>query len=101
ATGAVRTVVEERSDTFVDDSQKTWMHWVDGGAGLLWASERDGWNHLWHVDVATGALEQITRGDWLVRRVERVDEAARQIWFTAFGIRPGQDPYHAHLARIG
>ena len=100
-TGAVRSVVEERSDTFVDDTQKTWMHWVDGGAGLLWASERDGWNHLWHVDVATGVLAQVTRGDWLVRRVERVDEVARQIWFTAFGIHPGQDPYHAHLARIG
>jgi dipeptidyl aminopeptidase/acylaminoacyl peptidase len=100
ATGAVRVVVDERSKTFVDYSQKTWMHWLAGDEQLLWASERDGWNHLYLVDVASGAARQVTKGEWLVRRVERVDEAARQIWFTAYGIHDGQDPYHAHLARI-
>jgi len=99
ATGAVRTVVEERSDTFVDYSQKTWLHWL-AGEQLLWASERDGWNHLYHVDARTGSVRQVTKGEWVVRRVERVDPAARQIWFTAYGIRPGQDPYYAHLARV-
>ncbi|MEZ5964234.1 MAG: prolyl oligopeptidase family serine peptidase [Planctomycetota bacterium] len=98
--GAVRTVVEERSPTFVDYSQKTWLHWL-AGEQLLWASERDGWNHLYHVDASTGAIRQITKGEWVVRKVERVDEAERQIWFTAYGIRPGQDPYYAHLARVG
>jgi dipeptidyl aminopeptidase/acylaminoacyl peptidase len=101
ATGAVRTVVEETSQTFVDYSQKTWLHWLDGGKELLWASERDGWNHLYCVEVATGAARQVTRGEWVVRKVERVDEQAQQIWFTAYGIRDGQDPYYAHLARIG
>lgn len=99
-TGAVRTVVEETSPTFVDYSQKTWLAWLPGEE-LLWASERDGWNHLYHVDAKTGALRQITRGEWVVRRVERVDVENRQVWFTAYGIRPGQDPYHAHLARVG
>ena len=101
STGAVRTVVEETSPTFVDYSQKTWLHWLADGRTLLWASERDGWNHLHAVDVATGKAAQITKGPWLVRKVELVDEAARQIWFTAYGIRAGQDPYFAHLARIG
>ena len=99
--GAVRTVVEETSPTFVDYSQKTWLHWLEGGRTLLWASERDGWNHLFAVEVATGKATPITKGQWLVRKVERVDEATRQIWFTAYGIRPDQDPYFAHLARIG
>jgi dipeptidyl aminopeptidase/acylaminoacyl peptidase len=100
-TGAVRTVVDERSDTFVDYSQKTWLRWLDATGELLWSSERDGWNHLYRVDVKSGALAQVTRGPWVVRRVEHVDEAARQVWFCAYGIRPGEDPYHAHLARIG
>lgn len=99
ATGTVRTVVEERSATFVDYSQKTWLHWL-ADENLLWASERDGWNHLYHVDARTGATRQITKGEWVVRKVERVDEARREIWFTAYGIRPGQDPYYAHLARV-
>jgi len=99
-TGAVRVVVDENSKTFVDYSQKTWLRWLEGGTQLLWASERDGWNHLYRVDVPSGAATQITKGEWLVRRVEHVDEGRKQIWFTAFGIHPDQDPYHAHLARV-
>ena len=33
-------------------------------------SERDGWNHLYLYDGATGAVKnQITKGDWVVRGV--------------------------------
>ncbi len=98
--GAVRVVVDESSETFVDYSQKTWLHWLRGRGQLLWASERDGWNHVYLVDVATGAARQVTKGEWVVRRVERVDEDRRQLWFTAYGIHRDQDPYHAHLARV-
>jgi dipeptidyl aminopeptidase/acylaminoacyl peptidase len=95
--GKVRTVIDEHSETFIDYSQKTWLHWLDGDE-LLWASERDGWNHIYHVNAKTGATRQVTKGNWLVRKVERVD--GNQIWFTALGLHPDQDPYHAHLARI-
>ena len=101
ASGKVRTVLEERSETFVDYSQKTFLHWLKGSGAFLWASERDGRNHLYRCDVASGALQQVTAGPWLVRGVERVDEETQQVWFTAYGIHPAQDPYFAHLARIG
>ncbi|MGE3172192.1 MAG: prolyl oligopeptidase family serine peptidase [Planctomycetota bacterium] len=100
ATGAVRTVVEERSDTFVDYSQKTMLRWLDGTGELLWASERDGNCHLYLIDVATGALRQLTRGDWRVRAIDHVDTARREVWITALAIHPQQDPYHRHLARV-
>jgi dipeptidyl aminopeptidase/acylaminoacyl peptidase len=32
--------------------------------------------------------------------VESVDRKARQVWFHAGGIRPGQDPYYLHLCRM-
>lgn len=99
-TGAVRTIVEDTSRTFVDYSQKTFLHWLPGGRELVWASERDGFNHLYLVDVASGSVRQLTRGAWNVRQVERVDDAAREVWFTALGLHPGQDPYHRHLARV-
>ena len=36
----------------------------------IWMSERDGWNHLYLYDGATGAVKnQITKGDWVVRAV--------------------------------
>lgn len=100
-TGAVRTVLEEHSDTFVDYSQKTVLQWIEGQDAFLWASERDGWNHLYWGDAANGTLRQITRGNWVFRQVDHVDPVKKEIWFTAYGIHPGQDPYYAHLARVG
>ncbi len=101
ATGAVSVLVEEKSPTFIDYSQKTFLQFLDETKELIWMSERDGWNHLWLYDSATGAAKnQITRGEWVVRKVERVDAERRQIWFSASGIRAGQDPYYLHLARV-
>ena len=68
---------------------------------MVYASERDGWRHLYLIDGETGTLKnQITRGAWVVRGVDRVDEDARQIWFAASGRNPGQDPYLIHHYRV-
>jgi len=67
---------------------------------MIWASERDGWEHLYLLDDATHRLKSITRGDWVVRSVQKVDEPKRQIWFEASGMNPGEDPYFAHEYRI-
>lgn len=110
--GTVRVVVDEQPESFFCYSQKQFRHLVEprgdsaGGTAprateLIWMSERDGWNHLWLYDVATGVVKnQITRGEWVVRRVEHVDDAARVIWFLAGGVRADEDPYHEHLCRI-
>ncbi|MFM8420067.1 MAG: DPP IV N-terminal domain-containing protein, partial [Verrucomicrobiota bacterium] len=96
-----RAVVDEASRTFIDWTNKTWREWLPGTGELLWMSERDGWCHLWLYDVATGRPKNpVTRGEWVVRRVEHVDAAARQAWFLASGVRPGQDPYFLHLCRV-
>jgi dipeptidyl aminopeptidase/acylaminoacyl peptidase len=64
-------------------------------------SERDGWCHLYLYDGETGTLKnQITKGEWLVRGVEQVDDKKREITFRAGGIDPKQDPYYIHFARI-
>ena len=74
---------------------------VADGKEIIWMSERDGWNHLYLYDGATGAVKhQITKGDWVVRSVVGVDEEKRQIWFSASGMYPGKDPYFVHYYRI-
>ncbi len=101
ASARVDVVVEERSETFVDYSSKTFLELLPATNELLWASERDGWNHLYLYDLERGAVKnRVTQGEWVVRRVDRVDADARQIWFRAVGIRPEQDPYHVHLCRV-
>lgn len=100
-TGAVRVVVEETSKTFIHYSGKSWRHWLHETNELIWMSERDGWCHLWLYDVKTGKPKhQITKGQWPVREVLHVNEAKREIWFLASGLRPVEDPYHEHLCRV-
>jgi len=100
-TGRLQDIVNETSDTFIDYSQKTMIHWLDQTKELVWASERDGWNHLYRFDAVTGKqINQITQGEWVVRRIEHVDEDRGVIWFAAMGIHSDQDPYHVHLARV-
>ncbi len=99
--GAMRTIAEESFPTFVDYTNKIWMHWLDATGELLWMTERDGWNHLVLVDVATGAVKRrVTEGPWLVRRVEHVDAEARTVDLATMGRDPAQDPYHIHFARV-
>ena len=110
ASGKARAVVSEEPKTFFNyraangsqtDSGKRFRFDVADGKELIWMSERDGWNHLYLLDGATGAVKnQITRGAWPVRGVLKVDETARQIWFSASGMYAGQDPYFVYPYRI-
>ncbi len=99
--GAVRVIVEERSPTFLDYAGKYYCRFIDGRPELLWLSERNGWNHLYRIDTARAqVLNPVTRGEWVVRKVEHVDDATGAVWLTLGGIRPEEDPYHVHYARV-
>ena len=110
ATGKVRTLIEETSKTFINyepltrnqyDHGKYFREDIADGREILWASERDGWEHLYLFNGQTGELEhQVTRGDWVVRAVDRVDAEHREIYFEASGMNPGEDPYYVHGYRI-
>ncbi len=109
-TGAARTLIGEHSDTFVDyrplvlnqeDTGKEYRDDLADGKEILWASERDGGEQLYLFNGHTGQLEnQVTKGHWVVRSVNRVDAKTREIWFEAGGMNPGEDPYFVHAYRI-
>lgn len=99
--GRVRILVEDSSDTVIDYNQKLYYKLLPSTNDIIWASERDGWNHLYTFSLEDGTLKnQVTQGDWLVRSVEYVDAINKQIWFTAYGMISGQDPYYAQLACV-
>ncbi|MFZ0663734.1 MAG: DPP IV N-terminal domain-containing protein [Acidobacteriaceae bacterium] len=110
ATGKPRTLINEESKTFVDyeplrdnqyDNGSIYRHDVNDGQEIIWASERDGWKHLYLYNGKTGQVEnQITKGPWVVRAVNYVDDQKRQIYFEASGMNPGEDPYFVHAYRI-
>lgn len=102
ATGAVREVFDETVSTQYESGWGA-INWryLDKTNELIWFSERDNWGHLYLYDAATGKLKnQITKGDWLVTRLIKVDEKNRLLYFIANG-RQAANPYFSQLCRIG
>ncbi|MCW3807957.1 S9 family peptidase [Plebeiibacterium marinum] len=98
--GEVKVVIDETSETFIDYSSKKYRYNVNDGNEIIWASERDGWNHLYLYDGNTGkVVNQITKGNWVVRNVVHVDEGERKIIFAASGKEEG-DPYLLHYYSV-
>ncbi|CAH0052624.1 unnamed protein product, partial [Clonostachys solani] len=99
--GSIRVLYEEKSRTFIDITSKLYYTQLSGSDNMIWASERDGHNHLYLIDLQQGKIHsQITKGDWNVAMVERVDEETQTIWLSAYGFHPDEDPYHLHLVRV-
>ena len=98
--GNTRDLVKETSATFIDYSGKKYRYDLQDGKEIIWASERDGWNHLYLYDGAGNVKNQITSGNWVVRRVVKIDEAKRTILFEASGKQTGIDPYYIQYYRI-
>jgi dipeptidyl aminopeptidase/acylaminoacyl peptidase len=108
-TGHAQALIDEEVPTFFYyndlgpglSAGRKFRYDIDDGKEIIWASERDGWEHLYLYDGITGTVKnQITKGAWLVRDVVDVDEANRQIYFAAGGSIPGQDPCFTQYYRI-
>jgi dipeptidyl aminopeptidase/acylaminoacyl peptidase len=106
ATGDVKNLVDEKSATFIWTAHTEMLNinplnWLDKSGELIYVSEQDGWRHLYLIDTTDGAVKnQITKGQWVIRAIDRIDEDARQVWFRASGMNPGQDPYFIQFYRI-
>lgn len=101
-TGEVREIFEESVPTQYESGQGAinWRYLPKTGE-IIWYSERDDWGHFYLYDAATGKVKnQITKGDWVVTKVVRVDEKSRTIYFYAAGLQK-ENPYFTGLYRIG
>lgn len=100
-TGQINTVIDEHSNTFIDYSSKYYRYDLKNSKEIIWASERDGWNHLYLINSQTGEImKQITKGNWVVREVVRVDEKQKKIYFSGSGFSENEDPYYIHYYSI-
>jgi dipeptidyl aminopeptidase/acylaminoacyl peptidase len=105
-TGEARNIIDETSPTFIwtahtENLRLRLVNYLDRTNEIVYVSEKDGWRHLYLVDVAGGAIKnQITKGQWVIRGVDKIDEEKRQIWFQASGVYPDQDPYLIHYGRV-
>ena len=101
ATGKVRTLAKEETNTFVY-YYDLWRYLFKDGMHVLWISERDDWRHLYIIDTHTLQMRQLTRGEWNVREIHKVDEEGGFILANANGLHAatGEDPYNKHVIKI-
>jgi len=92
-TARTRPVLSERSKYWVN-LQKN-LKFIRGGKEFLWASERSGYNHLYHYRTADGTLiGQLTAGKWVVDKLLQVD--GDRVYFSA----NADTPLEHHLYRV-
>ncbi|NNE66785.1 MAG: prolyl oligopeptidase family serine peptidase [Pyrinomonadaceae bacterium] len=101
ATGAVKEIFEEKVETQFESGRGSinWRYLSESNE-IIWYSERSDWGHLYLYDLAGKLKNQITKGDFVVTRLLKVDEKGRKLYFMANGREKGRNPYFAHLYSI-
>lgn len=91
-----------RQRVLLEETSKTWLNVHDmftvlgGGKQFLWASEADGYRHLYLHDGEGKLVKQLTKGEWEVTSLEGVDEAKGLVYFSA----TKDNPMERHLYRL-
>ena len=100
--GNANLIYQEHDDAWIDiqsawddDYAKGGWDWLDNGKRFLWASEKDGWRHLYLVD-KQGKEQLITKGDYDVMDIAAIDEAGGYVYFMA----SPDDATSAYLYRV-
>ena len=86
ASGETKTILRESDEAWVDVHDD--LTWLDEGRRFIWASERDGFNHLYLYEREGTLVRQLTAGSWDVGSLSAVDEDAGVFFFIAAAPSP-------------
>lgn len=75
-----KKLFRETTKAWVDDPGEP--HFLSDGS-FLFPSERSGWKHLYHYDASGKLIAQVTKGDWELKSVLRVDANEKTVYFSA------------------
>jgi dipeptidyl-peptidase 4 len=97
-TGRTRVVLTETSDTWIELHDE--LSFLKQTPEFIWASARDGFQHLYLYDYGGHLVRRLTAGPWNVddfrgRAIKAVDEDHRLVYFTA----TEKSPVERHLYR--
>lgn len=85
-TGKTKTIFTESDEAWIDtkerwaDEQEGW-EWLKGGKEFLWVSEKDGWRHIYKMDL-NGKETLLTKGNYDIVHIPLIDEANGYVYFT-------------------
>jgi dipeptidyl-peptidase-4 len=78
-----KTIYTETDKAWVDaKAEATGWNWIDKGNKFIWLSEKDGWRHIYAIDL-NGKQTLLTKDNFDVISLNRVDEKNAQIYFMA------------------
>ncbi|HYF29927.1 MAG TPA: S9 family peptidase [Chitinophagaceae bacterium] len=90
ATGQSRTIYEEKDPAWIDiialwdfDYQFGGWDWLNNGKEFVWASEKDGWRHLYRISRDGKSEKLITNGNYDVMDIAAIDEKSGYVYFFA------------------
>jgi len=88
-----KTLLTEKSNRWVNLHHD--LFFLSDSKSFIWASERDGFKHLYHFSSDGKLINQLTKGDWVVDSIKHVDEDKGVIYFTG----RADTPLERHLYR--
>ena len=87
-TGESKRIWKENDETWVD-IEAAWnggdnvgWNWIEGKKAFVWASEKDGWRHLYRIGM-DGSEKLITTGNFDVMKIYLIDETHNVVYFSA------------------
>lgn len=72
---------DETSETYIEINDN--LIFLKNGSGFLWNSMKDGYNHIYHFDMAGEVKKQLTKGDWDVIGFEGYDHDDEVVYYTS------------------
>ena len=74
-----KVIYSEESETYIDITDN--LIFLSDNKSFLWSSEKDGYNHLYRINLKDGSSSQLTSGKWDVTELVGVDEDNKLIYY--------------------
>jgi len=93
---------KRKQKTLLTESSKHWinlhhdLYFLKDNKSFIWASERDGYKHLYHYSINGELITQLTKGQWVVDSLKKVDEENGWLYFTG----RADTPLERHLYKV-
>ena len=77
--GKSKTVLTEECTTYIDVNDD--IHFLQNNKEFLWTSERDGFKHLYLIDMNGKVVKQLTKGNFEMMSLKGVNENTGKVYY--------------------
>jgi dipeptidyl-peptidase 4 len=95
ATGQTSLVLTEANQTYIDEFVLDNLVYLQDGKHFLWASERDGFKHLYLYQTDGKLVRQVTKGNWEIFDFLGLDEKGGKLYYTSSEVSPLEKHFYS------